>query len=178
MNGTQPIREWYRATTRVSRKCVAVSALVVGPAGILLYAGLPQTVHAALQVINGAYTIPAAAAIWIYAFVYLFLVPSRESGFRSVESIERSESLIEKLIDEKLPAYWGKDVKPVLDIWAKLGERLEKRLDAESLERILKGLEGMSEVAGPPHVAVLPDSRRGLGGFNHRNVELRKEETA
>lgn len=175
MNG-EPIREWYRKTTHLHGRLVAVSAFVVGPAGILLYTGLPQAVHAALQVFNGAYTIPAVAAIWIYAFVYLFLVPSRESGFRSVESVERSESLIERLVDEKLPAYWEKDVKPVLETWRKLGQRLEKRLDEPTLERIVTGLENMSELSAPP-VPVLPDGRRGLGGFNHRHAP-RKEETA
>jgi len=161
----------------VARRCVTGLIVGVGPIGIFLYLGLPQTVHAALQVFNGAYTIPAVAAIWIYAFVYLFLVPSREAAFRSVESVERSESLIRTLIEKELPGYWEKDVKPVLATWQKLGERLEARLDAATLERLLKGVEVAIEVSAPmPALPVAPDGRRGLGAFNHRPVAVPQKE--
>lgn len=175
MDDERPIRLWYQATTRLSRRLVFWGAFVVGPLGLLLYAWLPQTIHAALQVFNGAYTIPAVAALWIYAFVYLFLVPSRESGFRSVESIERSEDLIRRMVEEKLPVYWERDVKPVLTSWQKLGQRLEDRLDESTLDRVIASLEVMVEVNAPVPANTV---HGGLGASRKRSPVAAKEETA
>jgi hypothetical protein len=175
MNGIpkegENIRAWYQRTTGRSRWIVAWSVLLVLPLGIALYEWLPQSVHAKLQVFNGAYTIPAAAAIWIYAFVYLFLVPSREAGFVSVESVQRCETLIRDAVEKKVPEYWERDVKPVLDTWNELGKRLEKRLDPATLDGLLDGLIELSRVGRPP------DPLRGLGAFARNGPARVKKET-
>lgn len=160
------VRAWYHRTTGRNRRIVAWSIILVIPLGIILYAKLPQSVHATLQVFNGAYTIPAAAAIWIYAFVYLFLVPSREAGFMSVESVQRCEKLIESAIDEKMPVYWERDVKPLLEAWKELGKRLEARLDPATLDNLLDGLVQLSRLGGRDQP---PDPKKALAAFARKS---------
>lgn len=164
----EQVRAWYHRTTGRSRRIVAWSVVLVVPLGIFLYAKLPASVHATLQVFNGAYTIPAAAAIWIYAFVYLFLVPSREAGFMSVESVQRCEELIGRAIDEKLPYYWDRDVKPLIDSWQELGKRLEKRLDPATLDNLLDGLVQLSRLGGKD---APPDPAKALAAFGRKPMK-------
>lgn len=117
---SEPIRQWYRRTTRRARVALVISTMV-GIAitfGVYFLASHEFNLH--LQVFNGAYTIPLAAAIWIASFVYIFLVPSREVGFRSQESIEETVKILRESLDEK--------VGPAVAVWKRIGERVESEL--------------------------------------------------
>jgi hypothetical protein len=114
------VRQWYERTTRNWRKAL-IWATVIAVAGAIPFfvlGNLPTFTR--LQTFNGAIVIPLSAGIWIAAFVYIFLVPSREVGFRSQEWIEMAVTMMQKTIDEK--------IAPGTQVWMRIGERIEKEI--------------------------------------------------
>lgn len=93
----EPIREWYRKTTARSMKWLIISVIVSSVGAALFFALVPSQVHAKIQVFNGAIVIPVAGLIWIVTFIVMWLVPMRETAFRSQESMERMESRLQEL---------------------------------------------------------------------------------
>lgn len=114
------VRAWYDRTTRKWRKLLLVSVLGAVVISIIFYIAAPQAVHLKLQIFNGAIVIPVAAAIWIAAFVYIFLVPNREVGFRSQEAIEKTVEILNDAVDRRMA--------PAIATWTRIGERVEKEL--------------------------------------------------
>lgn len=92
----ESIRQWYRKTTKKSMAWLIWAGVVSSIGAAFFYVLVPQAVHLKLQVFNGAITIPVAGGIWIVSFILLWLVPMRETAFRSQESMERMESRIEE----------------------------------------------------------------------------------
>jgi len=92
----EPIRQWYKKTTKKSLRSLWIASAVTFVGAILFYVLAPPGVHLSLQVFNGAITIPAAGGIWIVSFILLWLVPMRETAFRSQESMERMEERFEE----------------------------------------------------------------------------------
>jgi hypothetical protein len=137
MKKGETIREWYHRTTNKWIKGLVGATVVALIAAGLLY-GLAQTPFLAkLQTFNGAFTIPIAGAIWLLSFVYIFLVPNREVGFRSMESFERMEDRLVVTIDQKLV--------PVIDVWTRVGESVE----AEIKNGLIKEMrDAVSELRG------------------------------
>jgi hypothetical protein len=116
------VRAWYNRTTGKWRKIIVVSTIGALLAGIVFFEYAPVSIISRLQIYNGAWTIPVAALIWILAFVYIFLVPSREVGFRSQEWIEAAVKILQKTISE--------EIAPAARVWTRIGERVEKELPA------------------------------------------------
>jgi hypothetical protein len=116
------VRAWYDRTTRKWRKLLVVAVVGAVAISLLFYFGASKETHLTLQVFNGAIVIPVAAAIWIAAFVYIFLVPNREVGFRSQEAIERTVEILDNAVEKKL--------SPAVAAWTRIGERVEKELPA------------------------------------------------
>ena len=152
------VRQWYARTTKPIRRGLAWAVVVTIPAAFLFFELAPHEVILKLQIFNGAVTIPAAAAIWIGSFVYLFLIPGREGGFRTVESTERMERLVREAVEQQIPKFFDEEVKPVLKTWKDLGEKLETRLTAETLDRLVEALEDFSTM-GAPHPSKIPPPR-------------------
>lgn len=158
----ETIRAWYDRTTGRARRWILLATAVSVPGGVWFFLTVPLPVMAVLQTGNGAVTIPVFAAIWTATFIFLFLVPSREGSFRSVESVERTETLVREVVEDRAPKVWDRDVKPVLDVWKKLGDRLEAKLDEEKLERLVTALESM---VCAPGTGGLPDVSAGMRAF-------------
>lgn len=114
------VRAWYDRTTQKWRKLLLVSAIGAVVISILFFFGVSRDIHLALQVFNGAIVIPVAAAIWIIAFVYIFLVPNREVGFRSQEAIEKTVEIMNDAVEHKMA--------PAVATWTRIGERVEREL--------------------------------------------------
>jgi len=125
---TETIRQWYDRTTKKARAglmyCCALS--IVG--GACFFAFAPLKLAQFMQTANGAVTIPIAGGIWIAAFVYIFLVPSREVGFRSQESIEQTQQILADAVEKK--------IKPALEVWLRIGGRVETELNNGLMEQI------------------------------------------
>lgn len=145
------IRAWYERTTKRIRKAIFWSSVWALLGSVVFYFAVSEGVTHRLQIFNGAIVIPVAAAIWIAAFIWMFLLPSREAGFRSQEAIERAIALLSDAIDRrvtpamsavervagkieeaidrgaisKAEAVIHQRVVPAADAWNRLGQRLE-----------------------------------------------------
>jgi hypothetical protein len=161
----EKIREWYDRTTRSWRNALAWITVLACAAAVGLWVLGSSLFTTKLQTFNGALTIPVAAGIWIAAFVYIFLIPSRECSFRGTESLERMEKDVRKAVEKTLPEMIEKEVKPAVEVWKRLGEKLEARFDGKAMDRLASAIEALSELSrpGPP-----PDVERGLAAF-HRS---------
>jgi hypothetical protein len=106
--------------------------LCAGAVVLFIYA--PASMHQSLQQFNGAYVIPVAGGIWILGFLYIFLIPQREVGFRSQEFIESMSNSVKETIE--------KEIVPAVKVWMRLGEKIEAELPG-----FLKTVnDGMSEI--------------------------------
>lgn len=138
------VRAWYDRTTKKARRSLVWATLVTMVAAVLIYIFAPHALHLKLQIFNGAYVIPAAGAIWIAAFMFIWLIPMRELSFRSQESIERTENRVQNALQN--------EIIPAIQIWKRLGEKIERHVDSGLLAEIrtttsearvfMKGLDG------------------------------------
>jgi hypothetical protein len=151
------IRAWYERTTRSARRAILWATVWAVFGGAAVYGFASLEFLARLQTFNGALTIPVAAAIWIGAFVYIFLIPSRESSFRSQEAVEAGIDIIRRAVEE--------NIKPAADVWRRLGERAERegpdlvrdfregleivRVSAERLARAVEKNDSVAQEARP-----------------------------
>lgn len=136
----EPVRTWYDRTTRKTRTVLIWFTVTATIFTVTTYMFVSHEVNLRLQVFNGAYTLPLAALIWILAFVYIFLVPSREVGFRSQESIERTVEILDDAVEKK--------VGPAVEVWKRLGERIEKELEAGLVDDVKSALKELRTAAG------------------------------
>jgi hypothetical protein len=116
----ESIRGWYARTTSKVRHGLVWATIVTCLFALVFYFVAPHSVHLSLQIFNGAVVIPAAAAIWIAAFVYIFLIPNREVGFRSQEAIEQTVGLLRTALEGT--------VAPAAAVWKRIGQRVEVEL--------------------------------------------------
>lgn len=91
--------------------------------------------------------------------------------------MERTEVMVRDAIESRIPEIWERDVKPVLAIWEEIGNKVLKRLNEESFDRILDGLEKM--VAVPKPGGSVPDPSAAFRAFRQARQlqEERKKET-
>lgn len=97
---SESIREWYRKTTARSMRWLIASVVISSIGAALFFALVPSEVHSKIQIFNGAITIPVAGLIWIVTFIVMWLVPMRETAFRSQESMERMETRFEERLQK------------------------------------------------------------------------------
>lgn len=141
----ETIRQWYDRSTKSVRKALvwATAFAFIGAAVMYAMASLPFL--ARLQTFNGALTIPIAGLIWLLAFVYVFLVPSREASFRGQEWIETMVTLVEQTVREQ--------VAPAAVVWRHLGERIDREFPALTQD-VHEGLEAVKTAAAKLEAAV------------------------
>jgi len=133
----ESIREWYQRTTSKARMTLVWVSSVSIIFGVLFFMYAPLKLAQFMQTANGAVTIPIAGGIWIAAFVYIFLVPSREVGFRSQESIEQTVDILNEAVEKR--------IKPALEIWQRIGARVEGELNAGLMDQIKNSIKELRE---------------------------------
>jgi hypothetical protein len=135
----ESIRAWYERTTRRARKAIVLATFAsLGIMGVMwLTASLPLLQR--VQTWNGALTVPLLGGVWIMSFIYMFLVPSREASFRGQESIERTVEILDNAIERK--------ISPAMEIWRRLGERIENEIKSGLLEEVKQAIKEMKDVA-------------------------------
>lgn len=126
------IRQWYNRTTRTWRKALLWSTVVAIFGAIVFFALGSMPVFTKLQTFNGAMVIPIGAALWMAAFVFIFLIPSREAGFRSQEWIEVAVAILQKTVRD--------EIMPAAQIWTRIGTRVEEELP-KLLTEIRNGID-------------------------------------
>jgi len=144
------IRQWYDRTTRFWRKGLVWATIVALIGAAIFYSLGSMGVFTRIQTFNGALTIPVGAALWMAAFVFIFLVPSREASFRSQEWIESMVSLAEKSIREQ--------VTPAAKVWIRLGERMESEIPG-FIKDIREGIQVIKDSAARLEKAVTANEK-------------------
>jgi len=117
----ESIREWYaRSTGWAGKVIVFVTLCSFVTMGIMwAVASLPALQR--IQTFNGALTIPLIGGVWIFGFIFMFLVPSREASFRGQESMEAMGETVEKIAEK---------VSVAVEIWSRIGSRIESEFPA------------------------------------------------
>ena len=133
----ESIREWYKRSTGWASKVIFfITMCSFITMGIMqAFASLPTLQR--LQTFNGALTIPLIGGVWIFGFIFMFLVPSREASFRGQESLEEM----------------GDTVKKGVEIWTRIGLRLEQELPS-MLAKVNETHEQLASVARKLEAAV------------------------
>lgn len=159
---SESIRAWYDRTTRTTRKFIGWAGAFGAISAVFFYFLVPPAYTLRLQVFNGAWVIPIAALIWIVAFVWIFLIPSREVGFRSQEALDRTTEMVDRAVEHS--------IVPALKVWQRLGERLEKELDAGLITEFREAIKTLRETA--QKVQASTDS--STGELKLASTDLRK----
>lgn len=134
----ESIRGWYHRTTSGARKFLVIFSLIAIASAIVLFLCAPQELHASVQQFNGAYVIPVAGLIWILGFLYIFLIPQREVGFRTQEFIEAMSNSVRDTLE--------KEIVPAVKVWQRVGERIEQELPA-FLKKVDEGIAEIREAS-------------------------------
>lgn len=130
------IRSWYARTTSKARKVLVWTSAVGIMAAGFFFVFAPQDLIEKIQQFNGAMTIPIFGLIWILGFIYMFLIPQREAGFRGQEWIENIAVTFQDSVDQKMA--------PAVKTWQNIGLEVEKELPGV-LAGIKDGLKKASD---------------------------------
>lgn len=171
MEKLEPIRAWYQRTTKRSRTGFVVMTVVAVSimAAMWIFAGLPTL--SKLQTFNGALTVPLIGGLWIFAFIFMFLIPSREASFRAQEALEDGIGTMKKMIEENVvPA--AKAFERVLLQIEKEYPEMRKRVEESLVE--LKETSKKVEKALENNAAFVEETRPVLQAL--KRLEERIEE--
>lgn len=111
-NKPEGVRAWYDRTTRRSRKVFMIASMVSGVVMLCMWLFAPMPTLMRIQSFNGALTIPLVGGLWIFMFIFMFLVPSREASFRAQESIDKLHG----------------EVAGAVEVWKAIGLEVQKEL--------------------------------------------------
>lgn len=120
------IREWWTRKTKKVSRYILISSIVSLIASMLFFEYAPPALIARIQIFNGAMTLPVGGAIWIAAFIFQFLIPSREVAFRSQETLERTELRVKESL-EKFDKFMTEEAGPAIQLLRKTVEAFETR---------------------------------------------------
>lgn len=127
------IRQWYQRTTSLARKVLFWLAVLAIAGAVIAFFFMPETMTGKLQAFNSAVTTPTAIFLWTFGLLFMFLIPQRESGFRSQEWVEL---LVTKVV-------------PVVKTWDEIGEKVKAELPAvldDMKATVKKASETMDEL--------------------------------
>jgi hypothetical protein len=141
----ESVRAWYHRTTSGARKFLLYFSAIAIVAAIALFMLAPQSLHASIQQFNGAYIIPVAGGIWILGFLYIFLIPQREVGFRSQEFIESMSNSVRETLE--------REIVPAVAVWKRVGEKIEAELPV-FMKKVDEGILQIQESAKKLTIAV------------------------
>lgn len=128
----EPIRAWFERKTKRIRKAILWFSVVSVIGAIVAFFFMPPRAIETLQVFNGAFVIPVGCAIWMLSFIFLFLLPSREAGFRSQEGIDEAREILSRAVDEK--------VGPAMDAIHQVAGKVDNYIKAGLVEDFQKSV--------------------------------------
>lgn len=118
------IRAWWTRKTRKVGRMILLSSIVSMIGALLFFRYASPELVARIQSFNGAMTIPVAGAIWVAAFVFQFLIPSREVAFRSQETLERTEKRLTESL-EALDRFMADQAIPAVEACRRMAHLFE-----------------------------------------------------
>jgi hypothetical protein len=130
---SEPIRAWFERKTKKIRKSIFWFSIVAVIGSVVAFAFMPEKYIATLQVFNGAMTIPVFGGIWMVSFIFMFLLPSREAGFRSQEGIDEAKTMLAKAIDEK--------VGPAMDVIRSVAGKVDAIIESGLVGKFQSAVE-------------------------------------
>lgn len=149
----ESIRGWYRRTTKNSRTWFVMMTVVALSVMMGMWVMAPMATLGRLQTFNGALTVPLIGGLWIFAFIFMFLVPSREASFRAQEALEDGITTMKRMIEESvIPA--AKALERILLKVEKEYPEMRKRVEEslvelrETSKKVEKALENNAEFVG------------------------------
>lgn len=133
MEKAESIRDWYGRTTRKARKAFVWATVVSLSVMMGMWVMAPMASLSKLQTFNGALTVPLIGGLWIFAFIFMFLIPSREASFRAQEALEDGIGTLKKMTEEHVvPA--AKTLERVLLQIEKEYPEMRKRVEEALVE--------------------------------------------
>lgn len=141
----ESIRGWYQRTTSTARKSLLFGTISMMLVASIVWTFVPASFIAQAQQFNGALTIPVAGLIWILGFLYIFLIPQREVGFRTQEFVESMSEAVKDTIE--------KEIVPAVVIWKRIGERIEQELPT-FLKKVDEGIAEIRDASKKLAVAI------------------------
>jgi len=148
MEKPEKIRVWYSKKTRWAIWSLLWSFVIVTIFSITFFMLAPDWVILKLQLFNGAVSIPLYGALYMAAFILIWMVPIREVSFRSCEAGERMEERIDGGL-EKMEAAAEKIDRMATKFEKHSFDKTEQSIDkiSEALESgLLDRLEGHIKV--------------------------------
>lgn len=136
----ESIREWWRSKTKNARRALLGATVLSTVVMALMWVLATTETIMRIQTFNGALTIPLWGGLWIFGFIFLFLVPTREATFRSTESFERMEVRLQRTTAKAEAAMDDEIVPAVKEFRAALKEVGTLREEALELKREALGL--------------------------------------
>lgn len=135
----ESIRDWYERTTKNSRIGFIAMSIVAFSIMATMWCVASLSTLQKLQTFNGALTVPLIGGLWIFAFIFMFLVPSREASFRAQEALEDGIATMKSMVTEK--------VVPAIKIWERIGLQVEKEYPEvkKRIEEVIADLKKVSE---------------------------------
>jgi hypothetical protein len=143
------VRAWYNRTTKKSRRFFLIASCISACIMASMWGFASANTLARIQSFNGALTIPLVGGLWIFMFIFMFLVPSREASFRGQEALEKGIELLTGAVD-----VWkkvGLEVQRDLPIMMQKVDKVitELQATAKSIEEAAKKNENFIEGAKP-----------------------------
>lgn len=109
---SEGVRTWYERTTKKSRRTFIIATACTVMLMAMMWTFAPLSTLKRIQEFNGALTLPMFGGLWLYMFIFMFLVPSREASFRGQEALEEGIEFL----------------RGVADVWKKVGADVEREL--------------------------------------------------
>lgn len=158
------VRSWYERTTKKSRRTFIIATACTIVLMAMMWTFAPMSTLKRIQEFNGALTLPMFGGLWLYMFIFMFLVPSREASFRAQESLEEGIEFL----------------RGAAEVWKKVGADVERELPLmvknvndtiSEIRTVVKNLE-TSAANGSKFV---DDARPALESLKEIEARLEKE---
>ena len=132
MKKPEKIRDWYSKKTHWAIWSLLWSFIVVTVFSVVFFVLAPEWLILKLQLFNGAVSIPLYGALYMAAFILIWMVPIREVSFRSCEAGERMEERIDGGLEK-------------MEAAAEKIDRMAKKFEEHSFDKTEKAIDKISE---------------------------------
>jgi hypothetical protein len=158
------VRAWYERTTRKSRRTFIIATACTVTLMFLMWTLAPMSTLKRIQEFNGALTLPLFGGLWLYMFIFMFLVPSREASFRGQEALEEGIEFL----------------RGAAEVWKKVGTDVEREIPLlrqkvdEAMSEVKKASKSLEDALAK-NSSLMDDARPVLQSLKEIEERLDKE---
>ena len=143
MDRRETAHEKYRRAAARSIRALLWSSIGITIAALVFFAVAPEWLMKRIEAFNGAITIPAGGAIWIAAFIILWLNPMRDVSFQSQDKIEETIEEFHRLKEDAKATL--AEAKTMLQEGHRVLDEIRERKVVEKLAAVLEKAESLPE---------------------------------